>query len=439
MNWNTVMKVACRASGHSRYGFDQQLQANERISAEAIKRMQWEKLKALIEHAYGTVPYYRELFDQEKITPRDVTNLREYAALPVLTKNMLRTRGVEAFRSTRFPGARLRESTTSGSTGEPLRLLREHVYEEWRMTGSWRAWRWGGWTPGDKIMWIWREWWPKDPITRLEKRLNWWITRRMLCDVSEMSDATMQRWVKQLEEYQPNFIHGFPSAIERFARYIDDKRIKVAPIRTVFTNGEMLQTEQREIIQGVFQTRVHNVYGSNEVHPIAAECRLGALHLSTDLIVPELIESPEGGGLKRVILTPLHAYGMPLLRYEVGDLASSSSEICSCGLPFPVLEGLVGRAADLFPLPNGRVVHGQILIAYLSGLSGVERFQFRQRQKDLLNLYIVKAAGFSPQAIDAMQKKIEQDLNVRVEVDYVSDIPRTSHGKFRYTVCEVNS
>jgi phenylacetate-CoA ligase len=164
--------------------------------------------------------------------------------------------------------------------------------------------------------------------------------------------------------------------------------------------------------------------------------------LSTDLIVPELVDSPHPGNLKRVVLTPLHAYGMPLLRYEVGDLAQAIATGCRCGLPFPELNGLVGRGADLFPLPDGRVVHGQILIAYMSNIKSIERFQFRQRRKDLLNLYIVTGARFGSQGrdeIEAIKKMIQRDLNVAVEIDHVEDIPLTSHGKFRYTVSDVGT
>jgi phenylacetate-CoA ligase len=133
---------------------------------------------------------------------------------------------------------------------------------------------------------------------------------------------------------------------------------------------------------------------------------------------------------------------MPLLRYEVGDLAETIANNCSCGLPFPVLDGLVGRAADLFPLPDGRVVHGQILIAYMSGLPNIERFQFRQTRKDRLNLYVVKSPGFgfqSARELDRIGKRMRTDLNIPLQIEFVDQIPLTGGGKFRSTVCEVKT
>ncbi len=442
MGWDTVIRLACLASGHSRYRFDRRLQADEQLATEAVARMQLEKLQALLAHAYATVPYYRELFEREKITPQDVRSLRDYAALPILTKAIIRERGTEAFRSSAFPPSRLADTTTSGSTGEPLRFLREHEYEEWRMAGSWRAWRWGGWAPGDKIAWVWREYWSQDRMTRLAKRLNWWITRRQLFDVHEMSGQTIDHWIEAFQQFRPKFVHGFPSAVAHFAKHLADRGARIRGIQAVFTNGEMLQSGQRELIEQAFNAKVHNVYGSSEVHPIAAECRQGGLHLSTDLLVPELVDGPPGTDMKRIVLTPLHAYGMPLLRYEVGDVALSTGDKCSCGLPFPVLEGLIGRAADVFPLPDGRVVHGQILIAHMNGIRSVERFQFRQSRKDLLHLYIVKGAVFderSDEEVARVRDTISRECKIPVHVEYVAEIPRTSGGKFRYAVCEVNA
>ena len=440
MSWRaTTVRLTCWISGHSRYRFDQQLQANEGLTLEAIEQMQLDKLKGLLGHAYATVPYYRELFEQQKIRPQDIRSLKDYSALPILTKAIVRKHGVEAFRSTSFLPSQLVEVATSGSTGEPFRFLRQREYEEWRMAGWWRAWRWGGWTPGNKIAWLWREYWPQNRIKQLEKQLNWWLTGRQWFNVFDMSEATMDRWIDEFRQFKPSFVHAYPSAIMRFSSHLDARRVTLDGVKAVFTSGEMLLPNQRNLIKQTFQAEVHDMYGSSEVYPIAAECRQGALHLSTDLIVPELEKDPQGSGLKRIIATPLQAYGMPFLRYEVGDLASAITHECSCGLPFPVLEGLVGRATDIFPLPNGRVVHGQILIAYLNAVGGVERFQFRQRQMDLLNLDIIKGAGFSSQAIEAVQKQIQQDLNVRVAIAYVTDIPLTSQGKFRYAVSELGN
>jgi len=311
MSRKAAIRLACWVSGHARYRFNQQLQANERLTPQAIAQMQWDKLQALLAHAYATVPYYRELFEREKIMPRDIRNLTDYAALPVLTKGIVRKHGIEAFRSASFPLSSLVEVATSGSTGEPFRFLRQPEYEEWRMAGSWRAWRWGGWTPGNKIAWLWREYWPQDRITQLAKRLNWWLTGRHWFNVFDMSESTMDQWIDEFRRFRPRFVHGYPSAISRFSSHLNARGVALNGIEAVFTSGEMLLPNQRDLIKQTFHAGIHNVYGSSEVYPIGAQCKQGALHLSTDLIVPELEEDPQGSGRKRIVATPLHAYGMP--------------------------------------------------------------------------------------------------------------------------------
>ena len=61
-------------------------------SRETIDANQQQRLSKLLSEAEAHVPYYREMFRKLGIQSRDVRDLKDFAALPVLTKDIIRER-----------------------------------------------------------------------------------------------------------------------------------------------------------------------------------------------------------------------------------------------------------------------------------------------------------------------------------------------------------
>ena len=85
------------------------------LSADAITALQWQKLKALIEHCWREVPYYRRSWTALGVTPADIRTREDYARLPVLTKADIRAHFSDLV-ATSYRG-RLLTKATGGSTG----------------------------------------------------------------------------------------------------------------------------------------------------------------------------------------------------------------------------------------------------------------------------------------------------------------------------------
>src|SRR5882724_518743 len=79
-----------RLRGRSTFRYREEFEANQWRSPEAIAALQWEKLRALLEHAYHTVPYYRSAFDELGIRPEAISSPADFACLPVLDKATVR-------------------------------------------------------------------------------------------------------------------------------------------------------------------------------------------------------------------------------------------------------------------------------------------------------------------------------------------------------------
>jgi phenylacetate-CoA ligase len=96
------------------------LQRSQWLSADRLRRRQEARLRRLVRHAYGTVRYYRDLFDRAGLSPADIRGLEDLAHIPITTKAELQAAGHDAALSSAFDSAALVSEHTSGSTGRPF-------------------------------------------------------------------------------------------------------------------------------------------------------------------------------------------------------------------------------------------------------------------------------------------------------------------------------
>ncbi len=108
---------------------------------------------------------------------------------------------------------------------------------------------------------------------------------------------------------------------------------------------------------------IRDVYGSNEFNLLAWECPAGAgtYHICDDAVVLEVLGTDGRqvpiGQLGEVVITGLHSFAMPFIRYKIGDLAVRGPDRCPCGSHFSTLLAIHGRTLDIFHLAGGISLH----------------------------------------------------------------------------------
>src|SRR5215467_3185401 len=113
---------------------------NQWLSPSQLDVYQGEQLRALVRHAYETVPYYSEKMRSLKLQPDDVKTKADLQKLPTLTKDDVR-QNADKLLSTTYPKSLLRHGHTSGTTGSPLdfhydiRTCVVHHVVDWRYKG----------------------------------------------------------------------------------------------------------------------------------------------------------------------------------------------------------------------------------------------------------------------------------------------------------------
>ena len=171
---------------------------------------------------------------------------------------------------------------------------------------------------------------------------------------------------------------------------------------------------------------------------IGAECteRQG-LHVNADHLVVECIHRDGmDGSAGDVVLTDLHNYGMPMVRYVNGDVATMSSRRCSCGRGLPLMESVAGRLLDALVTPDGRLVAGERIVSIFMGLPGVLQYQAVQTSADHLDIRIVPGPEFQHDVLTPAEAHLRRAFgdDMHIHFDLCGEIPLGPGGKRRVSM-----
>lgn len=411
------------------------LEESQWWSRERVLEFQWQELRRLLKHAFDTVPYYRAKYRAAGAEYGDIRTLEDYAKLPPLTRAEVNEHR-EQLCSTSFPGKRIAHAT-GGSTGVPTRFYLNWDSYDWRTAASHRAYSWSGYRVAEKSLWLWGA-----PVGRLaaSKRMKlagYYAMQRML--MFSTFAQTPEFWRQVYERgrrYRPRFLVGYVSSLEEFARFCAGNGLRLDTVEGVIAAAEPLHEPQRQFLQASLGAPVFNTYGSREFMSIAAECdRREGLHVHAENLLVQGA-APGADGPSELLVTDLHNYGMPFLRYANGDVAVLTDGKCSCGRGLPMLRSVEGRVLDLLRTADGRIVPGEFFPHVLKDIPEVREFLVEQVDVREIRVSAVLNAEISTGSRELLEKEVQKVIGAGtvVRLERVDSIPRMSSGKRRVTV-----
>ena len=412
------------------------------LAPEQLAALQWQRLQRLLEHCYREVPYYRRRWRELGIVPEDIRNLRDYAALPILTKADIR----EHFDELKADSwrDRLLYKATGGSTGEPMRFGFTRESNDRRTAVMWRGYEWAGSRMGRRTLFLWGG--PVGDPTRAHQfkdRLYNTVFARRVLNSFKMTEANMAEYADAIDRYRPDIIVAYVGPLVQMAEWLIATGRKIWQPQAIIGGAEAMHAFQREAIEQAFKAPAFNTYGCREFMLIAAECeQRHGLHINSDHLVVELRATHDAACDHRtgeVVITDLFNYGMPFVRYANGDMATAATEPCTCGRGLPLLARVEGRVLDAIRTPGGHVLPGEFFPHMLKDVPGLQRFQLVQRRLDRLDLSIVRGAGFDDASLEYIHREVDKVLgdSVQLHCHFVDEIPLTRSGKMRVTVSEL--
>ncbi len=412
-------------------------------SADELHALQWDKLQRLVAHCWQQVPFYREWWGSAGVGAADDIRSREdYARLPLLTKPVIR----EHFESMIAPEYRdaMYFKSTGGSTGEPMRFGYTRESYERRVAVMFRGYGWSGAHLGQRTAYLWGAPVAAPAGFRLFKdRLYHAAFNRRMLNAFDMSEQRMAEYADAIDRFKPETIVSYVGPLVELAHWVERNGRTIHHPQRVLGAAEALHAHQRELLQRVFGAPAYDTYGCREVMLIAAECEAhDGLHINIDHLHVEFHDETaavRGSGPAELVITDLHNYGMPLMRYLNGDLGTPGGSTCACGRHLPKLAKVDGRKLDALRTADGRVLPGEYFVHTLMNFTSIRHYQVVQRSLDSLIVRLVKNEGFDGAAEASIRDEIRKLVgdSVAIEFEYRDEIALTASGKRRVTICEL--
>lgn len=316
------------------------LLASAAAGPDEKRRLVEVRLPALREALFHS-PYWRRTLRDAGLSPRDLTRLENLRHFPLLTRASLGEAGEELLALP--PGAEERpearglvEVRSSGTTGEPLRALRDGF-------GAVRIWA---------LLRFWIDrlgvTLPRKPrsvlLCTLPGRIEYSVRLPLLFDGAlHRVSALREGAVEKLRRARPDVLFSDPAGLHWLAA----QEAPPQP-RLVLTSAQRFSPAQRAALAEVVPAPVVNYYSTAETGPIAWECpqSLGRFHV----LEPEVFVESVGG---EIVVTRLTEGIVPLLRYATGDAGAVEDDACPCGRRGPSIVGFEGRRACRFVREDG--------------------------------------------------------------------------------------
>jgi phenylacetate-CoA ligase len=245
--------------------------------------------------------------------------------------------------------------------------------------------------------------------------------------------------LRELAALRPGLVVSYPGMLAQLGEALRQSGREDIRPRFLASGGEVLTRARRRQIEAGWQAPVHELYGCWEADLVAWQCRsTGLFHVCDDSLVLEVVRDGRAaapGERGEVVLTSLHGWAMPLIRYRLGDLVTRGPETCPCGQPFGTIAAIQGRMLDLFRLPDGRLVHPYEILSDLKedAFRWIRQYQLVQETPDRVAFVMVPGPAFARERLDEFERRAARVLGgqVRLRTELVERIAPGPGGKFR--------
>lgn len=325
--------------------------------------------------------------------------------------------------------------TTSGSTGQPVKVYLSKYASIYRQAVFMRFLNWWDCNIFDKNVYIWGT---KGLVknNKFRKKIKKFLNGRLDINVFNLNDTTILSYFNKIEKHNPQFIRGYKSAILLLAELMEthDLRFKLTKLKVAIVTSEVLYEAERNYMEKILNCSVANEYGASEAGGIiAVECRDGNMHINEETIYLKQDNQ------NNVLLTEVWNDSMPLLNYKLGDKVYLSEKKCECGRDLKVITKIEGRENDYIIKPNGQKL-SQYTFYYLFEEIRMQGFDTAIRkynvvQKgDSFEIKIETGVGFNEDIKSLIRQKMKSKIgeDISIIITKVNQIPREKSGKLRF-------
>lgn len=465
---NILLPVIAYTTKYKGWRYFKEYINSEYEPVEIRKKRQWEKIAAILKHAYINVPFYKDKFNKVGIRPEDIKSESDFIKIPITTKTELHNNFPNNIIAKNYNLRNVRFSNTSGTSGRHLILVQDNTDINYKYASKLRSFYLMGSEIGDKLLRIApNECQPcfSEGCTRdinflkyfkmkftqdkdfgqahyifLENKLiNPILHKRRFPPPlkADFKDKDLDFFIEEINNFKPDLLTGYPLYLYLIAKHIEKKNIHIKRVKAIDLTAGLSTESLRRYFAQQFNAPVYQAYGGCEFGRIATSCKYsnGLMHILEDLCFVEFIDQkgetvPEYT-LGNIIVTSLTNYAMPLIRYEIGDVGWYSNNLCLCERTTKLMD-IEGRLQDLIVTREGKILTEKVFFDHFLNYPGLRFFQLLQLDLDKYEFLMVKEDS---EKIN--HEQIEKDLrkilgnHVYLDLKYVDYIVPASSGKYR--------
>ncbi|MBF0448465.1 MAG: phenylacetate--CoA ligase family protein [Magnetococcales bacterium] len=431
-----------------------QLEQTQWLKPEQILTEQFKQLNRLVHFSRRYSPYYwKRLAHLKKENPATLfTSLEEWRQVPILTREDLQNAGknlhCEIQPKGHGPG---NPSISSGSTGRPVTVFRNNI----------SSLVWQAITIRDHF-WHKRQVGGKQAIIRLIKNdrgapppdgivnPNWGPPTTLIFNtgqamVMDIASSTIKQQADWLIRHNPDYLLSYPTNVHALAEHFRQTNSKLPNLKEVRTLSESLSSEARLACQEVWGVPVSDMYSAEEVGYIALQCPENThYHIQSENLLVEILNDADQpckpGEIGRVVVTTLHNFVSPLIRYEIGDYAEAGPETCSCGRGLPIINQVMGRSRNLLILPSGDRAWPIFGLSRYGKIAAIRQVQMIQHTRENIEVRLVVSEPLTPDQEAQLVGLFHETLGYSFKLDlrYLDIIPRQKGGKFEEFISKIH-
>lgn len=392
----------------------------ECMDRNALKKMQSERLRQVVERVYNNVLPYRKKMDNAGVKPCDIRSIEDIVKLPFTVKQDLRDNYPMGFFSAQKKDI-IRVHASSGTTGK-LTVV--------------------GYTRGDVDVWsevcarsLVSAGATEDSLVHIAYGYGLFTgglglhygSEKLGCATVPVSSGNTQRQITLLKDFEADILCCTPS----YAIYIADEieksgiNLNELNLKAGIFGAEPWTDEMRREIELRLNIKAYNIYGLSEIAGpgVAMECvEQDGMHIFEDHFFPEIInpntlEPVEDGTNGELVFTTLTKEGIPLIRYRTRDITSLTHDKCGCGRTMVRMGRVHGRTDDMLIIRGVNVFPSQIETVIMNAGKEVQPHYHiivdRVGSLDMMEIKIEiseKLLSDEIRAVECLRQKIAQDM-----------------------------
>lgn len=402
------------------------LRQSEQWSEQQMLDFRCEKLRAIVNLAIEHVPYYRNLgLEQDSV--RSFDDLRK---LPIVSKQIIRGRGLANFTNDSYPASCRLNMRSSGSTGEPFSYYTSPEATSINTAAKLLTWYKAGYRLGDRYMNI-----KRTARETLAKRVQDRVNRSSYVTFYSLDDRRLNEILQQIEREKPLFLRSYPAPLILLAHYKMQHHEFTHSPKRIFTTGSNLTDATRKDVERAFGCDIIDSYSCEGTMNTYETPTHDGYHQTLPYGVMEVLDDngdPVVNGVGRVVSTDFWNLAQPFIRYDTLDLVEMKDG---------VIHRIIGHDCETIIDAHGKRLTVYTLDEYLSrcdseGHDLVNAFQVVYRKDKTITFRLVVTPFFTEKYEEEITKYWTEELGCRVNVERVSHIPLMHNNKRLVTITE---